>query len=230
MTFALLFAAILASAPAPAAESDIVITGHSVPPFVSPMGEPFRGRVGGRDAFVEWFGQADRNRDGLLAPGEFQADAERFFARIDLNRDGQIDPDEIVHYEWEFAPEIQVNARLKRARAAPGEAPRPKPRRGGRGENAYDPDALQGAARYALLNLPQPVAAADSDLNRAVSLDEFRQAAAARFRILDARHSGQLALAGLEALLPKHPPPGKPPRRRSNQPDARLGVPLPPGL
>jgi len=225
----MLFAAILAFVPAPSAEDDIVITGHSVPPFISPMGEPFRGRIGGRDAFVDWFGQADDNRDGILLLGEFHADAERFFARIDLNHDGQIDPDEIVQYEWEFAPEIQVNARLKRARAAPGEEPRKKRRPGAQREQAYDPDALQGAARYALLNIPQPVAAADADLNRAVSLDEFRNAATVRFRLLDVGRQGQLTLGVLEAMLPNLPPPGKRPRRRSKQPDARVGVPLPPG-
>lgn len=231
MTSVLLFAAILAAAPAPSAEDDIVITGRSVPPFISPMGEPFRGKVGGKDAFVDWFQQADRNRDGILVLGEFMADAERFFARIDLNHDGQIDPDEMVQYEWEFAPEIQVNAKLQRARAAPGageDAPKRRLRRG-QGEEAYDPDALQGAARYALLNIPQPVAAADADLNRAVSLDEFRNAATARFRILDVGQRGQLNLRDLEAMLPKLPPPGKRSRRRSGQPDARVGVPLPPG-
>ena len=36
---------------------------------------------------------------------------------------------------------------------------------------------LQGAARYALLNIPEPVAAADTDFNRGITLEEFRQAA-----------------------------------------------------
>ncbi len=43
-----------------------------------------------------------------------QADADRFFARLDSTRDGQIDPDEIKIYEWEIAPEIQVNSEWRR--------------------------------------------------------------------------------------------------------------------
>ena len=87
------------------------------------MGEPIRARTPGEDTLARWFGQADRNRDGFLTSDELQADAERYFTEVlDTNHDGQIDPDELVHYEWTVAPEIQVNSRLRRARA-PGEAP-----------------------------------------------------------------------------------------------------------
>ena len=71
MPLAALLFAILLSPP----ESNIVVTGRQVPPFVSPMGEPFRGRIGGKDAFVAWFRQADRNQDDSLTLDEFQADA-----------------------------------------------------------------------------------------------------------------------------------------------------------
>ena len=53
----------------------------------------------------------------------------------------------------------------------------------------------QGAARYALLNIPEPVAAADTNFDRAISRNEFRQAAIARFELLDTGHTGRLALA-----------------------------------
>lgn len=228
-----LLAALLLSSP----DSDIVVTGHQVPPFISPMGEPFRGRVGGRDAFVAWFVQADSNHDNTLTLNELQADADRFFAKLDLNRDGQIDPDELVQYEWEIAPEIQVNSRFKRPGApvirddplsldAPANGKRHRNRDR---EAAYDPDGLQGASRYALLNMPEPVAAADANLNRAISLSEFRQAAIIRFQLLDGRHQGKLTLQDLEARLPKLPKPGKRPKRNPDQPDRRVGVPLPPG-
>ncbi|MEO7634284.1 MAG: EF-hand domain-containing protein [Sphingomicrobium sp.] len=233
MPLPVLFLAALLAAP----ESNIVVTGRQVPPFVSPMGEPFRGRVGGKDAFVAWFRQADRNRDDTLTIDEFEADADRFFARLDLNRDSQIDPDELVHYEWEIAPEIQVNSRLKRPGAgitrddslSLDRYEKQQRRRRTEREAAYDPDGLQGASRYALLDIPQPVAAADADLNRATSALEFRQAAAVRFGLLDAQHRGRLTFGELEAKLPRLPKPGKLPRRTADQPDTRVGVPLPPG-
>ncbi len=226
-----LLAVLLASAPAPSVERDIVVTGHPTPPFISPMGEPFRGRSDSKEAFLKWFAQADRNIDGTLSPVEMQVDAERFFATLDDNRDGQIDPDELVRYEWDVAPEIQVNSKLKRPRSATGsnEQSHSKRRRDGGRDDPYDPEGLQGAARYTLLNMPEPVAAADSDFNRAVSLSEFRQAAANRFQLLDSGRNGNLALAELAARLPKLPPPGKKAKRDADRPDTRVGVPLPPG-
>ena len=228
MPYSALLAMLLAAAPAstPAPDGDIVVVGRPSPPFISPMGEPFRTRSDSKDAFSAWFARADRNRDGQLTPVEMQADAERFFAELDSNGDGQIDPTEIVHYEWELAPEVQVNSRLQRPRA---EAARnPKARRVKR-DDPYDPGGLQGASRYALINLPQPVAAADRDFNRAVTLSEFRQAAAVRFALLDSGNDGALALAELEARLPELPKPGKRVKRNRDAPDTRVGSPLPPG-
>ena len=229
---------ILASAlmgPPPA--GDIVVTGHAWPPFISPMGEPFRTRAaGGSDSFADWFRQADRNHDGILTLDEMQADAERFFAKLDTNHDGEIDPDELVLYEWDIAPEIQVNSKLRRpraalnqeARASSDEGGREKPPRRGDREEGYDLGGLQGAARYALLNIPEPVAAADADFNRIITLAEFREAAAERFQLLDTKREGKLTLPELAAMLPKLPPPGKEADRRSNKADTRVGNPLPP--
>jgi hypothetical protein len=52
------------------------------------------------------------------------ADADRFFARLDSNHDGQIDPDELKSYEWEIAPEIQVNSDWRRPRGQASSSPR----------------------------------------------------------------------------------------------------------
>jgi hypothetical protein len=232
----------LLAAAAQAAESApnaIVITGRGGVPFISPMGEPIRARKPNEDTLARWFSQVDRNHDGFLTPDELQADAQRYFTEVlDTNHDGQIDPDEIIHYEWTVAPEIQVNSRLRRARA-PGEAP-PKDEaetgeeRHGDGErrdrDRYRMDyGPQGAGRYALLNLPEPVAAADADLNRAITLQEFRQAALDRFNLLDKRHEGRLSLQELEVLKPVLSANGKPPKHRDDDPDNRVGIPLPPG-
>ncbi|HEX6604371.1 MAG TPA: EF-hand domain-containing protein [Sphingomicrobium sp.] len=205
-------AAVIVLLAAAAPEPPITVTGHAWAPFISPMGEPFRARTTADDTFVKWFTQADRDHDGTLTAAEMQADAERFFATLDVNRDGEIDPEELIRYEWEVAPEIQVNMRQMRA---PGE-PRPKKRR--------REEAAQGAARYALLNIPEPVAAADADFDRAITLTEFREAAIARFQLLDSARSGRLSLTQLQAMLPV---PGAKPRREEK--DSRIGNPLPPG-
>jgi hypothetical protein len=88
---------------------------------------------------------------------------------------------------------------------------------------------LEGAARYALLNIPEPVAAADADFNRGVSLAEFRQAAQARFLLLDRNRQGKVSLADLQAMKAALPSPGRPKKIDSDAIDTRVGVPLPPG-
>jgi hypothetical protein len=182
--------------------------------FISPMGEPFR--PGGRDddTLADWFRQADRDHDGRLTLDEMQLDAARFFALLDLNHDGEIDPDEITHYENAVAPEISGGPHLDLAGAEGGG------RRGGRGGRHHGDgsgfrsnggESDRGAARFGLLDLPEPVASADADFNRGVSLKEFRDAAGQRFLALDLDHRGYLTLAGLEMIRPAPPPePNKP--------------------
>lgn len=207
----------------PGPSSPILVTGHAWAPFISPMGEPFRSRAPGDDTLRSWFVQADRNRDGVLIPAEMQADAERFFAALDADRSGEILPEEITAYEWKLVPEVQLNSEWRRARgeAAPAKAPkRPVP---------YDAYALHGGARYALLNLPQPVAAADSDFDRAVTLTEFRNAAELRFQLLDRAGDRQLSWADLEALRPPLATKARRSKARKGEPDKRLAVPVPLG-
>ena len=227
-----LLAAQAAAEPPPLQQKPIVVTGRGGVPFISPMGEPIRARTPNEDTLARWFNQVDRNRDGYLTPDELVADAVRYFAILDTNGDGQIDPDELVHYEWTVAPEIQVNSRLRRARA-PGEAPpkaeseddndRARAKRRRDNNVDYGP---QGAARYALLNLPEPVAAADADFNRAITLSEFKQAALDRFQLLDKRHEGRITLQELEAMKPVLT--GKRPKHPEDEIDTRIGEPVPP--
>jgi Ca2+-binding EF-hand superfamily protein len=237
--------ALAAAAAQVSPSTPITVTAHPWAPFISPMGEAFRAHSGTEDTLANWFYQADRDRDGFLTAGEMQADAARFFATLDSSRDGQIDPDELAHYEWEIAPEIQVMSRTQRAPGQPAPAVRPigsdedqpservrERDRKKRRDEAYASlgfgGGLQGAARYALLNLPEPVAAADTDFNRAITLEEFRQAAVARFQLLDSAGQGRLTLAQLEAL--PHAPSKDRRRKRDDEPgDDRIGSPLPPG-
>ena len=219
-----------------AEDAPITVRGYPWAPFISPMGEPFRPPSSGEAPIARWFVLADRNRDSALTADEMQADADRFFARLDDNQDGQIDPQEITAYEYDVAPDVQVNSQWKRARGEVAAKPAPdwdRPFEYGsqRREDRYDgyrADGLQGAARYGLLNIPQPVASADADFNRLVTLDEFRQAAAYRFKLLDSQGQGRIMLPELEARLPTRPK-GKQPKPRKDAVDTRIGQPLPKG-
>ncbi|MEP6983246.1 MAG: EF-hand domain-containing protein [Sphingomicrobium sp.] len=192
------------------------------------MGEPFRPATRDESGLADWFRQADRNHDGQLTLDEMQADADRFFALLDVNHDGEIDPDEITHYETVVAPEISSGPQFAMAAmdSAPpegGDGGWGHGGGGGGGDGHHRPDGgggkffrggndeHQGAARYGLLDLPEPVTAADSNFNRGISPEEFRQAAGQRFLALDLDHHGLPTLSGLAKIRPA--PPAQPNRK-----------------
>ena len=220
-----------AAAQAPATLPQAVTSHHGGRMFISPMGEPFRPNGRDDDGLADWFRQADSNHDGQLTIEEMQKDAERFFALLDVNHDGEIDPDEITRYENVVVPEIQSGLHFGTASM---ESPAGEGgghygsgghHRGGGGGGFFrggDNDQHQGAGRFGLLDLPEPVVSADSDFNRGVSLSEFRQAAAQRFLALDLDRKGYLTLAGLELVRPAPPAAPKiqkPPTDESAVPD-----------
>jgi Ca2+-binding EF-hand superfamily protein len=49
-----------------------------------------------------------------------------------------------------------------------------------------------GAARFSLLNIPEPVSSADADLDRSVLASEFDAAAVRRFDMLDSNADGSI--------------------------------------
>jgi len=173
--------------------------------FISPMGEPFRPKSREDDALADWFAGADRNHDGQLTIEEMQQDSERFFALLDVNHDGEIDPDEITHYEQVVAPEVISGGSFGMMDGEGTGGGRHGHRGGGAGFFRAGDDQHQGAGRFGLLDLPEPVVSADSNFNRGVSVTEFRQAAATRFMALDLDHHGYLTLAGLEVIRPAPP-------------------------
>ena len=148
------------------------------------MGEPFVGRVAGEDGLVVWFQQADRNHDGAITVDEMSADADRFFQELDRTHDGEIDPDDISYYE-QVVPEIRAVS-IVTTSVTPG------------GDVEEHVDNETHAGRLGLLQIPEPVASADINFNRGVSPEEFRNAAVARFQLLDTTHSGRLTLSDLE--------------------------------
>ncbi len=193
--------ALLGAGPASARKADLpapVCTGTIRPVlFLSPMGEPFRAAKGAvdtpGDAVRRWFDGADRDHDGRLRIAEFMLDADRFFALLDKDHDGQILPEEVSSYEEDVAPEMRL---YQPPRPAGGPGGKPD-RKAKRPKGGADYDGAMGAGRYAFLNIPNPVASADSDFNRAIDPAEFRAAAAERFRALDPGQKKQIALADL---------------------------------
>jgi hypothetical protein len=178
--------------------------------FISPMGEPFRPKSRDDDTLADWFGAADKNQDGRLTIEEMQGDAEHFFGMLDVGHDGEIDPDDISHYENVVAPEVTSGSSYGMMDGG-----------GGRHRSGFvrgADDQHQGAGRFGLLDLPEPVVSADSNFNRGVSLTEFRQAAAQRFMALDLDHHGYLSLATLETIRPAPPPSPNVPQRSRQDP------------
>jgi hypothetical protein len=229
-----LLAAILLASAAQAAEP-VTVTAYPWAPFISPMGEPFRGRS--EDTFARWFYGADVNHDGMLTVDEMRADAERFFTVLDTDRDGRIGSEERIAYEATITPEVQINSDWKRTRQEAAQArsredsksEERRSRRSGNTIDGYQLDGLQGAARYGLLNLPEPVSGADADFNRIVTLDEFRRAADYRFQLLDSTRSGRPTMDTLRPFLPSRPKEGRRVKRPKNADDTRIGVPFPAG-
>lgn len=193
------------------------------PLFISPMGEPFRGP----DPVRQWFDGADTDHDGAVTLAEFAVDAVRFFARLDRGHDGEIDPDDIEFYETVLAPEIRTgggavirgaaDGGFRGRRGGGGGGGGRGGRRGGGGppgggEGGFGGagaggertvrygDTRRGAARFGFLDYPEPVTAADANLNRGVDAKEFTDAAADRFAMLDKNHDGKLSFGELPRL------------------------------
>ncbi len=234
---------VIAGTMALAAQADdgpaIMVKGYPGAPFISPMGEPFRARAAGDAPFARWFQQTDRNRDGQLTMEEMHADAERFFITLDRDGNGEIDPGELTIYESEIAPEVQVNSKWKVPRqfgagstsekATSNDRSERRLRRMNDGIDGYQINGRQGAARYGLLNLPEPVAGADADFNRGITLGEFREAATKRFQLLDQKAAGYLMAQDLEMRLPARPSKARRTESSKEEVDTRVGLPFPKG-
>jgi hypothetical protein len=172
-------------------------------PFLSPMGEPFRSSRLATDNVGAWFAGADRDSDRALTLAEAREDAARFFALLDSDLDGELEMAEIARYENEIAPEVQVGLQMRSTGVGDW--------RGGRQRRIITYErGLDGAGRFSFLNIPHPVMAADFDMNRGVSREEYAQAADQRFALLDKDRDGRLARAELPALpQPRSRRPGR---------------------
>ena len=202
--------------------------------FISPAGEPFRAPPGappgGPDPIRAWFDAADANHDGALSRAEFLADHMRFFAKLDTNGDGAVAGSEVSRYEEVVAPEL-LNAFDRGQDGGPGAGPRRGGQRGGvppgggrrgGGLNAVDdgpirlgrprePEAPPQARTVrprliALFADPEPVRAADANLDFRVTVAEWAAMAGARFDRLDTDRNGVVPFTELKPLGAETPP------------------------
>lgn len=189
--------------------------------FISPCGEPYRGRPGDPYPVALWFKQADLNHDGVIDRAEFLADHAGFFDALDADGNGYLDATEVSFYEHKVAPDVFDHDHLGLLNPAPGRA---LPGREGahlflaqvlhsgpQGEQSMAPGqenpqgpasglnarrkarkVWEGAAAYGLLAEPEPVTAADTDLDSRITKAEFLEAAERRFKLLDKRKDGKL--------------------------------------
>ena len=75
------------------------------------------------------------------------------------------------------------------------------------------------AGQFGLLQIPEPVASADTDFNRGVSAQEFRKAALARFHLLDVQHTGRLTRQGLAGIREAASSEARRPPHKKGDPD-----------
>ncbi|HTU10190.1 MAG TPA: EF-hand domain-containing protein [Allosphingosinicella sp.] len=202
-------AAAIWPAPAAAQPSGPGFVGRGL--FVSPAGEPFRRAPDGPQPLRAWFAQADTDGDGALTVPELQADFARWFGVLDADRNGEIGPDEIANYESVILPEMRSGGaggfrpgmRMRGGGPTNGVGGGGRGGRGGgsarRGDMAGRLAMMSGAARFGLLPISHPLMDADTNFNRGISPDEFRQAAGRRFVMLDTQHVGRLTLEQLAA-------------------------------
>ena len=74
--------------------------------FISPCGEPYRGKPGDPYPSALWFKQADLNHDGVIDLAEFRADHLGFFEALDADDSGALEGPELAFYERKVAPDV----------------------------------------------------------------------------------------------------------------------------
>jgi hypothetical protein len=171
--------------------------------FIAPSGEAFRVPANAPYPVADWFARADADHDGKLTEAEFTADFLRFVASLDLDHDGTIDGIELERYEAAMGSVLRTSTfdgNWGMKHEDDGDS-----RQSAATLGSYMADAPQGAGRFDLLRIPEPVAAMDTALNGRINRQEVKDAAEYRFSLLDKRQHGYLLLSELpESWAQRH--------------------------
>lgn len=187
--------------------------------FISPFGEPFVGELGQPWPSADWLLGADEDLDGAVTFDEFVADGNRWFRQLDLDGDRRLDQIELAAYERGLrlvaaqdrsgpgpggggrrAPSGGQGAGPPRALAEPQERPGGAggpPGGGGRPRGARGPQGYGTIADAGFFNLPQPVKAADVNVDQRVTAEEWAAATERWFIALDTDRDGRLTRESL---------------------------------
>jgi len=92
--------------------------------FVSPCGEPYRGRPGDPYPVALWFKTADLNHDGAIDREEFRADHGGFFDALDADENGVLEGPELAFYESRVVPDVLGPGSISLLTRPPGAAGR----------------------------------------------------------------------------------------------------------
>lgn len=141
---------------------------------------------------ARWLSAADRNHDGALEQEEAIEDGAAFFARIDTNGDHFLMPAELAAYRDAQAPTAYLDRAVRESHHQAEDSEGGK-RKGG--SPAF-------TSTIGLRGQPDPIMAADANLDFKVSADELRAKIAARFAHLDQDHDSRLTPAELAAECP----------------------------
>lgn len=134
---------------------------------VSPNGEPL-GRAGHaaacEDLLGAWFARADHDRDGRLSEAEWIADSDAWFGRADVDRDGFVTVSELTLLRRSLEP-----AGSGQPQGNPASNPPGNPR--------------DSRSRTVIDRSPDPVMAADANLDFRVSVAEARLLSERRYAL-----------------------------------------------
>lgn len=191
--------------------------------FVSPFGEAFRSTPDQPWPVADWFMGADEDLDGVLTYDEFAADGLRWFAHLDADRSGRLDQAELADYETALRafsgpsrepggprpeggpPHAGPGGRERLSLAPPqsrgGGGRGGPPGGGGAGRPRSGPQGYGAVAEAGFFGLPQPVKAADVNVDQRVTAEEWATMTRRWFLQLDTDQDGRLTLAA----LPKTP-------------------------